>query len=72
MMFLKLLTVLLLLPADRSLSPHNICQGARIVTQDTIRYYNAMSFDVIGRYHNEKNYGRFPAHYKNTLRENVC
>jgi len=38
---------------------------------DTIRFYDAQSFTVIGRYHFEKNYARFPSDYKNKVREEV-
>jgi hypothetical protein len=38
---------------------------------DTIRFYDGQSFTIIGRYHAEKNYARFPAGYKDRLRKDV-
>jgi len=38
---------------------------------DSIRYYDGQSFTVIGKFHAEKNYRRFPPKYENTLREEV-
>ncbi|MEX2230861.1 MAG: SGNH/GDSL hydrolase family protein [Cyclobacteriaceae bacterium] len=39
--------------------------------RDSITFYDGQNFDIIGKYHGEKNYVRFPQQYKNTLRENV-
>lgn len=38
---------------------------------DTIKFYDGQSFTIIGRYHTEKNYARFPSEYKNKVREDV-
>lgn len=38
---------------------------------DSIRYYDGQMFTVIGKFHSEKNYVRFPKEYKNTLRSEV-
>ena len=38
---------------------------------DSIRYYDGHAFRVIGKYHDEKTYARFPARYKKTLRDKV-
>jgi hypothetical protein len=34
-------------------------------------YYDGQDFTIIGKFHNEKNYVRFPQEYKNTLRKDV-
>jgi hypothetical protein len=39
--------------------------------EDSIRFYDAHDFVVIGKYHTEKNFFRFPARYQQTLRESV-
>ncbi|HEU5145424.1 MAG TPA: SGNH/GDSL hydrolase family protein [Chryseosolibacter sp.] len=39
--------------------------------KDSIKFYDGHEFDVIGKYHSEKNYGRFPAKFENTLRDKV-
>ena len=39
--------------------------------EDTVKYYDGQSFTVIGRYHSEKNYARFPLEYKDRLRKEV-
>lgn len=36
-----------------------------------ITYHDGHAFTVIGKYHNEKNYARFPAKYKGRLRDKV-
>ena len=38
---------------------------------DSIRYFDGHQFNIIGRYHNEKTYARFPERFKQTLRDNV-
>lgn len=38
---------------------------------DTITFYDGQEFTIIGRFHSEKTYARFPAKYENTLREEV-
>jgi len=40
-------------------------------TGDTIKFYDGQSFAILGRYHAEKNYTRFPYEYKSKLREEV-
>jgi len=40
-------------------------------TGDSIKYYDGQLFTIIGKYHSEKNYVRFPQKYKNTLRKDV-
>ena len=40
-------------------------------TNDTIKYYDGQMFTIIGKYHSEKNYARFPKEYKNKLRGEV-
>ena len=42
-----------------------------VLSEDSIKFYDGQQFDVIGKYHVEKNYVRFPEKYKNTLRDQV-
>lgn len=46
-------------------------QASNDVTADTIEYHDGHLFDIIGKYHHEKNYVRFPERFKNTLRDKV-
>lgn len=39
--------------------------------EDSVRYYDGHTFTIIGKYHDEKNYVRLPARYKNTVRDKV-
>src|SRR5450759_3476422 len=41
-------------------------------TTHTLKYYDGQEFTIIGKFHSEKNYVRFPQEYKNTLRKDVC
>jgi lysophospholipase L1-like esterase len=41
------------------------------VTEDTITYYDGHLFDIVGRYHSERHYFRFPEKFRDRLRENV-
>jgi len=36
-----------------------------------MNYFDGQSFTIIGKYHSEKNYARFPIGFKNKLRKNV-
>lgn len=38
---------------------------------DTIQFYNGQQFTIIGRFHSEKTYARFPERYRETLRKEV-
>ncbi len=40
-------------------------------SNDSIKYYDGQSFAIIGKFHSEKNYMRFPQRYENTLRKPV-
>jgi len=40
-------------------------------TNDTIKFIDGQELTIIGRFHSEKNYARFPAKYENTLRPEV-
>jgi hypothetical protein len=40
-------------------------------TKDTLKYYDGQEFTIIGKFHDEKNYVRFPQEYKKTLRPDV-
>lgn len=44
---------------------------SRRAADDSVVFHDARDFDVIGRYHDENNYVRFPAKYKSTVRESV-
>ena len=46
-----------------------IASGAE--TSDTIQFHDGQEFTIIGRFHSEKTYTRFPAKYENTLRKEV-
>ena len=45
--------------------------GHIVKQDDELKFYDGQSFTIIGRYHSEKNYARFPLKYKETLREEV-
>jgi len=47
------------------------CLPANHVDADTLAFYDARHFTVIGRFHNEENYRRFPQRYKGVLRDQV-
>ena len=38
---------------------------------DTLKYIDGQSLTIIGKYHSEKNYARFPKEYENKLRKDV-
>lgn len=40
-------------------------------SSDSIKYYNGMDFTLIGKFHSENNYARFPLKYKNSVRPEV-
>lgn len=39
--------------------------------RDTMKYLDGQSFTIIGKYHSEKNYARFPKNYESKLRKDV-
>lgn len=39
--------------------------------RDSIRFFDGHDFPVVGKFHNEKHFARFPSRYKNTLRDKV-
>ncbi len=39
--------------------------------KDSVQFFDARKFDVIGKYHNENNFVRLPEKYKNKVRESV-
>lgn len=39
--------------------------------KDSLKYYDGQLFTVIGKFHSEKNYSRFPQNYKSILRNKV-
>jgi hypothetical protein len=72
MTLLQLLIALLLIPTNNSAAFLPSDGGVKTFsTEDSIRFYDGLSFEVIGKYHDEKNYQRFPARYENTLRKEV-
>ena len=42
-----------------------------LASNDTIKFIDGQELTIIGRFHAEKNYARFPAKYENTLRPEV-
>jgi hypothetical protein len=46
-----------------------ICEGTE--GNDSLKYYDGQEFTIIGRFHSEKTYARFPLKYKNILRQDV-
>lgn len=66
----QLLLVLLLLFAEASAAMQQNATSSTL-NEDSIVYRDGRTFDVIGKYHSENHWGRFPERYKNTLRENV-
>jgi hypothetical protein len=45
--------------------------SAAAQTNDTIKFYDGQEFTIIGRFHSEKTYARFPAKYEGHLRKEV-
>ena len=43
----------------------------KILSVDSLRYYDGQQFVVTGKFHNEKNYLRFPLRYKGIVRDPV-
>jgi len=40
-------------------------------SDNPVKYYDGQSFTIIGKFHSEKNYRRFPAEYQDSLRKEV-
>ncbi|MEI6050169.1 MAG: SGNH/GDSL hydrolase family protein [Bacteroidota bacterium] len=51
------------------LSGNALCQVQAV--KDTLKYYDGQSFTIIGKFHTEKNYARFPREYENKIRKDV-
>ena len=51
--------------------PDAWCLPGNHIAADSITFYDAQQFTVIGRFHNEQNYRRFPQRYKGILRDPV-
>ena len=47
------------------------CLPGNHIAADSLSFYDARQFTVIGRFHNEENYQRFPQRYKGVLRDQV-
>lgn len=69
-MISALLFALLLSPAPASGTSMHFNPKV-LPVEDSIVFHDGLTFDVVGKYHNEQHYGRFPEAYKNTLREAV-
>lgn len=61
--------ILLIFAVSILLSPDASCQVQE--PKDTLKFYDGQEFTIIGRFHSEKTYARFPEKYKNTLRKDV-
>ncbi|HNW56500.1 MAG TPA: SGNH/GDSL hydrolase family protein [Bacteroidales bacterium] len=48
-----------------------LASGQSVPSSDSTRYFDGQSFAIIGRFHNEGNYHRFPAEYKDSVRKDV-
>lgn len=48
-----------------------VFSGSGGSTGDSIKYYDGQSFTIIGKFHNEKNFMRFPRNYRDKLRKEV-
>jgi hypothetical protein len=48
-----------------------LVSGQFILSLDSTKYFDGQSFAIIGRFHNERNYHRFPTEYKDSLRKEV-
>src|SRR5687767_11402976 len=70
MLIRQLLLLMLLLSAQANAAMQQSAKSSA-VTEDSIVYRDGRAFDVIGKYHSENHWGRFPERYKNTLRESV-
>ena len=46
-------------------------KGQSIPSKDSLMFYDGQEFVIIGKFHNEKNYNRFPQSYRKTLRPEV-
>lgn len=67
----RLFIGLLLISANNGWAERLNEEKKLISLEDSIRFHDGLSFRVIGKYHDEQTYRRFPARYKNTLREEV-
>jgi GDSL-like Lipase/Acylhydrolase family/N-terminus of Esterase_SGNH_hydro-type len=71
-MIFQILIALLLIPTNnKAAALRSDLSGKNFSIEDSINFYDGLSFKVIGKYHDEKNFGRFPARYKETLRQEV-
>ena len=63
-----LATTIMIFAVSIIFSANASCQ---VTENDTMTFYDGQNFTVIGRYHSEKNFARFPKRYENTLRKEV-
>jgi len=66
----KFFTIIPVMTCMSVSSPEGSFLAAQEVN-DTIKFYDGQLFHIIGKFHSEKNYVRFPIKYKSTLREEV-
>jgi GDSL-like Lipase/Acylhydrolase family/N-terminus of Esterase_SGNH_hydro-type len=69
----NLKTILFLVTPLIFLLPYNSLHGqtAESEKRDTMKYTDGQSLTIIGKYHSEKNYARFPKNYETKLRKDV-
>ncbi len=48
---------------------YGLCEPAQ--RADSLKFFDGQSFTIIGKYHHEKNYARFPSEYRDKLRKDV-
>lgn len=63
-----LATTIMIFAVSMFFSVNASCQVAE---NDTMTFYDGQNFTVIGRYHSEKTFARFPKRYESTLRKEV-
>ncbi len=65
--FYRLIYLILLLSFASVFKAHGQNNGK----EDELKFYDGQSFTIIGKYHSEKNYVRFPKEYESKLRKDV-
>jgi hypothetical protein len=68
---MKKIRLLCVLSAISIMSISCMQSGQSKLSSDSTKYFDGLSFSIIGRYHNESNYHRFPAEFKDSLRKEV-
>jgi len=70
-MLFIILTILASLSTTSHVSANNIITKDVYTSEDTLKYVDGLKLDVIGKYHQEPHWGRLPARYEKTVREQV-